>query len=66
MNNYYTKKMLGWFNQLLGQKWTNPVDGLKKCNLILIKNLTQPWVCPYFTKHWVKATHRFLESIIYK
>jgi len=48
--------MLGCFNPILGQIWTNPIVGLKNA-------YTKPnsWVCSYLTQHWVKTTQHFLE-----
>jgi len=39
--------MLGCFNPILGQIWTNP---------FLIQR-----DCPYLTQNWVKTTQHFLE-----
>jgi len=50
--NLHSKKMLGCFNPILGQTWTNPNVGFKKMQLI---NLTQ--------QNWVKTTQHFLECI---
>jgi len=55
---YTLKKMLGCFNPILGQIWTNPNVGLKNA---INKFNPNSWVCPYLTQNWVKTTQHFLE-----
>jgi len=47
--------MLGCFNPVLGQIWTNP-------NL---KTEPNDWVCPYLTQSWVETTLQFSECKVF-
>jgi len=53
--------MLGCFNPILGQIWTNPNVGLK--NATDKFNQTAGF-CPYLTPNWVKTTQHFLERVL--
>jgi len=47
--------MLGCFNPILGQIWTNPAIGLN----FLMTFLTQRLGLAYLTQNWVKTTQHF-------